>query len=288
MSSPKVKSENLEKINQKLDGLTNSIESLSVRVSQIEEQDIDTKLDRITRALDQIHFNQAQFAYPPQVSRLARQENNSQRQTRPEDQPQSGATGSSPRGPDYDCPIIVTAAAVQDEYKSLRDKYANIEVPPQFKITTDRSGIRREDQTKINLIANCAKYSDTLMRLALSDTRDCESVKQQAFTIAAAQQKFLQTEYSAVVVDNSFDSQTAKFFKQLRRHTSALDPESLDDLKDAVAIASRYKPSSDRGNRARSNFRYPRRGYRGRGNSDIYSQFTGSHQVATNRSHDDD
>ena len=65
-------------------------------------------------------------------------------------------------------------------------------------------------KSKINLIASCAKYSESL-RLSLSGEDNSESVKQQVFTIAATQQKFLQTEYSDVVVDNSFDSQTAKF-----------------------------------------------------------------------------
>ena len=40
----------------------------------------------------------------------------------------------------------VSAAAVQDEFKTIREQLANIEIPAQFKVSTDRTGVRRDDQ----------------------------------------------------------------------------------------------------------------------------------------------
>ena len=263
----------------KLDRIQKSIDSLAIRVSSIEDNErnieLEAKLDAIAHSVHQIQSTpKFDFSLPPPPHRVE------QRQTRPEEHQLGARGGFTPRGPDTS---TVSAAAVQDEFKTIRDKFANIEIPAQFKVSTDRTGVRRDDQSKINLIASCAKYSESLLRLSLSGEDNIESVKQQVFTVAAAQQKFLQTEYSAVVVDNSFDSQTAKFFKQLRKHTSAFDPESLTDLKDAVAVCSRYKPPAESQYRGRSNFRYQRRGNRGRGRQDIYAQATGSDQISSNR-----
>ena len=272
---PSIQQENVDK----LERIQNSIDRLSLRVSSIEENErnfeLERKLDAIAQSVQQIQSApRVDFSLPPPPHRVE------QRRLRPEEH-QLGATGGfNPRGPDT---LTVSAADVQDEFKSIRDKFANIEIPAQFKVSTDRTGVRRDDQSKINLIANCAKYSESLLRLSLSGEDNIESVKQQVFSIAAAQQKFLQTEYSAVIVDNSFDSQTAKFFKQLRKHTSAFDPESLTDLKDAVAVCSRYKPPTDSHYRGRSNFRYQRRGNRGRGRQDIYSQATSTDQISSSR-----
>ena len=270
----------------KLDRIQKSIDRLSLRVSSIEENernfDLENKLDKISHAVQELQsVPRVDFSLPPPLQRTAQRE---ERRLRPEEHLEGGSTGYNPRGSNT---VTVSAVEVQDEFKVIRDKYANIEIPAQFKVTTDRTGVKRDDQCKINLIANCAKFSESLLRLSLSGENDSESIKQQIFIVAAAQQKLLQTEYSAVIVDNSFDSQTAKFYKQLRKHTSAFDPESLTDLKDAVAVCSRYKPPSDSNYRGRSNFRYQRRGNRGRGRQDIYAQATGSQQISTNRPQND-
>ena len=109
--------------------------------------------------------------------------------------------------------------------------------------------------------------------------QDIDALKQELFVAAAAQQKFLQTEYSAVLVDNSFDSQTAKFFRQLRKNTSAFDPDSLADLKDAVAVCSQFKPQ-DQGYQGRGRNSYRGRGrYRGK-QTDVYNRLS---QIPNNR-----
>ena len=295
MPSPSKKSTSQVEEVDKLERLQKSIDRLSLRVSSIEDNernfDIENKLDRIAQAVHELQSTpKVDFSLPPPLQRSAHREDRSvyreDRRLRPEGHLEGGATGYNPRGSNT---LTVSAVEVQDEFKVIRDKYANIEIPAQFKVTTDRTGVKRDDQCKINLIANCAKFSESLMRLSLSSDNDSESIKQQVFIIAAAQQKLLQTEYSAVVVDNSFDSQTAKFYKQLRKHTSAFDPESLTDLKDAVAVCSRYKPPSDSNYRGRYNFRYQRgnRGNRGRGRQDIYAQATGSQQIPTSRPQND-
>ena len=183
---------------------------MSIRLSSMEENertlDLEGKFDKISQAVDQLQsVPNGDISLSPPLSRTLYCED---RRLRPKDHPQGASIGYTPRSTNT---LAVSAAAVQDKFKSIRDKYATIEIPEQFKMSIDRTGVRKDDQSKINLIANCANFSEALLRLSLSGENDSETIKHQVFSIAAAQQKVLQTYYSVIIVDNSFNSQKPSF-----------------------------------------------------------------------------
>ena len=86
--------------------------------------------------------------------------------------------------------------------------------------------------------------------------QDIDSLRQELFVAAALQQKFLQTEYFAVLVDSFLDSQTDMFFRQLRTNTPAFYPDSLADLKDPVAVFAQFAQRASRRSSYRGREKY--------------------------------
>ena len=83
-------------------------------------------------------------------------------------------------------------------------------------------------------------YAETLLKLVgtLCDKDEVsENDLEQLFTIGLAQIQFLQEEYQHLLVRNAFDPNTSRFFRTMRKNTSAFRPETIDTLKDAAVLA---------------------------------------------------
>ena len=256
---------------EKIEILFGTLKSVTDRLAIVEEQsdnrDVCRKLDQIIKRVDSLESSKSGFSKPPTVHREASEHfsyspnraTHDTRHTRPDYKQGDLYPPSSDEGfPD------VSSVDLQAGFKILKDKYSGRELPAQFRLNTERTGVRRDDQPKLNIIASCAKYSETLLKIAAtSDSQSLDDLKQEIYIAAAAQHKYLQSEYSAVLVDGSFDPQVSKFYRQLRKNTSAFDSDSLSDLKDAIAVCSQYKPPEQ-----------PTRG-RGRGFSQGRGRFRG-------------
>ena len=181
--------------------------------------------------------NKSPFRKPPHNTRM---EFNETRQTRPENQPPQVAQGENP----VSSVPQRASSDFQGDFKSLKDSYQTVDIPSEYKLHADRAGVKREDQTRVNLVASCAKYSETLLRIIAADEDNIDLLKEKIYVTAIAQQKFLQAEYAAILVNSSFDSHTARFFKQLQKNTSSFSPEALANLQAAATIASAHNPSS--------------------------------------------
>ena len=270
----------------KLDAILDTLRAVADRLAIVEEKtdnpEICQKLEVICKRVEGLEVFVSQkdsFTVPPPVTRNTEQASSysperpsayvETRQTRPDKYERvTGDTFPPSSDP-------VSSVDIQSDFRALRDKYAQIELPAHFRVSADRAGVKRDDQPRINLISSCSKYSETLLKLAGSSDRgqSLESLKQEIYIASCAQHKYLQSEYSAVLVDNSFDPQVSKFYRQLRKNTSAFDPDSLSDLKDAISVCAQYKPSEQgyRG-RGRGGFQRGRGRYRGHQGQDVYNR----------------
>ena len=183
-------------------------------------------------------------------------------------------------------PPVQTSTSLLRQFRSiLRSLETNIRLSSsQLNFISVLIALESKEKTNPSLISSHRvqnKYSETLLKIAgsLNTNQDIGALKQELFVAAATQQKFLQTEYSAVLVDNSFDSQTAKVFRQLRKIRQHSNPDLLADLKDAVAVCSQIKPQ-DQGYQGRDRNSYRDRGrYRGK-QTDVYNRLS---QIPNNR-----
>ena len=149
--------------------------------------------------------------------------------------------------------------SVQDEFQSIKDKLSAVKIPQELRVGTSRNGIRREDNTAANIIANSAKYVETTIKLLwnLDENPSSESLIE-LFSIQKAHIEYLRQEHSGLVVAGQFGNKTSQLFKNLARGTSNLDDHHLDILSKAVQITSHDtsgRPPSTRGSfRGRGGF----------------------------------
>ena len=130
--------------------------------------------------------------------------------------PESGIAGSRP-GDNSSLSVNI-----QGDFRSLKESYQKIQLSSEVTLNAEKSGIRREDQPRYNVIVNAARYSETVLKVLTErasgtglSREHCDEIA----TIALAQQRYLQEEYASLLVNSSFNAQTAKLFKQLQRNS---------------------------------------------------------------------
>ena len=173
-------------------------------------------------------------------------------------------------------------SSVQDEYQGIKDKVASIKIPQELRCGTSKAGIRREDSNAANIIANCAKYVETTIKLLWTlDDEPTQEELIEVFQIQKAHIDYLRQEHSALLVSSQFGGKTSQLFKNLSRGTTNLDEKQLDTLLKAVQITS-----NDSNSRLK-----PRDHFRGRGsnfgsyNSGYGSRYRSGYQRGGNHGH---
>ena len=181
----------------------------------------------------------------------------------------------------------ISTEDIQGDFKSVKDSYSRTTIASDLRLFAEKSGIKRDDFPRYNTVVNCAKYSETILKvLTCADENGLSQDKcDEIATIVVAQQRYLQEEYANLLVNSTFNTQTAKLFKQLQRNASSFPASAISNLQAAATITAathQQQSQSDRGSRGR--------GYRGRGRgryrgqSDIYNNFTNRDSVPQHRS----
>lgn len=125
---------------------------------------------------------------------------------------------------------------LQAEFKAIRDSVAKVKLPPDLVVGDSRTGVSRGDWPKFQTIQKCARFQETLLKL-LSQCASSEPVLQDITTITLAQLRFLQEEYTNLLVANQFDDGTTRLFQTLQQNPAAFTPGALENLQRAVTIA---------------------------------------------------
>ena len=183
--------------------------------------------------------------------------------------------------------------------KQIQTKYQSVTLDPAHKLHDDRVGIRREDQKTLNVIARCGRFTETCFKILKKQPDSVDGIDKdgtaELYTLFCAELGYLQDEYGCLFVSSFGDSQTAKLFRQLRKNTSSLPADAIEDLRCAAQVSAAFptqtqntRPqypqywrgdSAPRGRGYRGRFprgnRFPRgRGYPGvqRPNNDVYDR----------------
>lgn len=151
---------------------------------------------------------------------------------------------------------------IQAAFFSIKAALANLRVPNSLTVPTDKTGIKKSDQSQHNLITKVAKYSETIVKLLQAPGLTDEQRLADTLTTVTALICFLQEESAALVVQGTFDEGVAKFFRSLQR-TNNFNAESLDNLRAAASIAAVYRPSQSQRGAGYRGSSGPGGGYRG-------------------------
>ena len=173
---------------------------------------------------------------------------------------------------------------IQNDFVRVKDSVSKVKLPLNYKLNDNRFSVDKKDSTAYNILSKCARYSETAIKLLQDmpppeEGSDSEKYLDSIATVQLAQQRYLQQQYAALIVNKDFGQKTAKVFRSLQSNTTAFPKESLDNLKAAVQLTSNQSdvPQTQYRGRGRGYNQYGSfgRGFRGRarGRSDVFDQF---------------
>lgn len=169
----------------------------------------------------------------------------------------SSSGGANPGPPNN----LEAARDIQVEFEAITQTVQNIQLPPEFIVRTQATGIQKEQQPALNVIKKTAKYTETSLKILqqLNPETITEEDIEKLVQIQFAQVKYLQEEVGHVVVSSNFDAGTARLYRALRRNTSILNDEAIATLERAVTVSGAMSRGSQHHTTGRG------RGYNNRG-----------------------
>lgn len=151
------------------------------------------------------------------------------------------------------------------EYDSISENLRKqVKLPSYMKVPTSQTGISQENKSVLKVASKCTNFAETGLRWIANIYQKytphddklliSEEDLQTIFHILLAQVGYLKGEYTNLVVQSTFDSNTAKYFRQFENNQSSFTPSSLQNVRVAAELAAiSNRQSAPRG-----------RGYRGR------------------------
>ena len=132
-------------------------------------------------------------------------------------------------------------ASVDAEFQRLRSSVQSVRLPPNLTLQESRQGVKREDLPLFNVLAKCARYTETIIKLCARAEGDSH---EDVFNASYAMMKYIQDEYTALIVSSTFDPNVSRVFRSLQRNTG-FTPEAMEHLRSATTIASAYRPQTN-------------------------------------------
>lgn len=151
--------------------------------------------------------------------------------------------------------VAQSYSELQSEFRAIKDSVAKIKLPTDLVVGDTRAGVSRSDVPRFNLIQKSARFQETTLKLLSAADSSSEQVLADITTVALAHVRFLQEEYTNLLVSNQFDEGTSKLFSTLQQNPAAFPPSALENLQRAVSIAgarpsrqvSGFSPAAVRG-----------------------------------------
>ena len=150
-------------------------------------------------------------------------------------------------------PVLPRRAArpesdIQCDFKALKDSLVKVRLHSDLCVNDSRTGIKREDQGAYDVLVKAARYVETSLKV-LDNIQQAGDVTQQDLENLAlcglAQVRYLQDEYSALVVQGTCSKDIGRLFRSFRRNTSGLTEDAIDDLRNASQVAAAMQPQQN-------------------------------------------
>ena len=157
---------------------------------------------------------------------------------------------------------------LQAAAKQVQLKYQTVSLEPNLKLHDSRAGISGPENTKVlNILSKCGRLAETCLKVLKKQESDSVNAEGAAelFTLLAAQIGFLQDEFGCLFVSTLGNKQTATLYRALRKNTSSLPPDAVEDLRAAAQVtASLPQPQQQYSGGYGRGYRGYNRGERGR------------------------
>ena len=127
---------------------------------------------------------------------------------------------------------------IQTEFRIIQDVYSKVHIAMDLKFNDTRSGVKGTAKEAVNIICNCAKYSELSLKILTFIRRksadpDFQVNKQlhELYLCIYSQMRYLQEDHSALMFQADFGSKTKKFYRSLLKNTSSYSVNALPKLE---------------------------------------------------------
>lgn len=216
-----------------LGSIQDSIKSLSERIEKIEVNKDNKAVNPNNTVNHDAEINNS-------VAQDADSANSNQTNRQIEDESTGRCEGGTSRHESV-------SRSVQRECDAIKDRLSKISLPNHMKLNESSIGIKQESKPVLRVMSRTARIAETALKhltvLSLTREEADKSFKLEAedidslFTLLGGIINFLQSEYTSLIVKNTFDEETSRLFKSFENHSSAFNQDSLNNLKIAADLA---------------------------------------------------
>lgn len=167
----------------------------------------------------------------------------------------------------------------RQDFEAIKDSLIRVRLPNTYRLSENRSSIPSKDREQAAVLVRSSKFVETNLKL-LGEIQNSATepfsdvvadLLDNLLTVNAAAIRYLKEEYSSLYVGGEYRPKTKSVFKSLRKNTSNLEPDAIEDLKTAVQVTQpqNQNPKENFGGfKLKGGFKTYGRGhggYRGRG-----------------------
>ena len=134
-------------------------------------------------------------------------------------------------------PVDTSSEAWRQDFKAIKDTLIKVRLSDEYCLTDTRQSIPAKERKHAAVIGRAAKYTEVNLKLIAEiqdNYKDPKYVAQcldNLFVSNVSMIKYLQEEYSCLMVGGQFRPQTKAVYKSLQWNTSVYTPEAIDTLK---------------------------------------------------------
>lgn len=174
--------------------------------------------------------------------------------------------------------VLKKSDELRQDFEAIRDSLIRVRLPNTYRLSENRSSIPSKDREQAAVLVRSARFVETNLKLLgeiqnnIPEGEGLPDVVAELLgnllTTNAAAIRYMKEEYSSLYVGGEYGPKTKSIFKSLRKNTSNLEPDAIEDLKTAVQVSRpENRENTSGGPRFRGGFRpFGRgRGFRGRG-----------------------
>lgn len=149
---------------------------------------------------------------------------------------------------------------IQADFDTIKESLQRVRLDNGCRLNESKTGIGRSEQPLLTVVSKSARYIETSIKylsIISGPEQVTEDNLEELFRIQLAHLRYLQDEYSGLLVQSQFDQRTAKLFKSMQRNTAGLSGQALETLRSAAAISAAAGPAQqqhDQAGRGRGRF----------------------------------
>ncbi len=157
---------------------------------------------------------------------------------------------------DFQCP----ADGLLRDYDQLKRSLERVQVDKEITFTRDRTGVKRVDHRTYNIIAKCANFAETIIKIVQNTDPQqiTENTLNNIFLCGAAHLGYLREEAANLFIKGEYGTEADRLYRGVQKH-SPITANRVGLLSNVVQLANVKEQQQQQQKSARGSYRGGRR-----------------------------